>query len=77
MVAAMSSTPASTSKALNSSKARFHSASDLSVMSMPGSIRQNRSGQIGQIALRGQAVGDVAHHLVHPEDLLDDHDGRR
>ena len=48
MVAAMSLTPASTSKALNSSKARFHSASDWSVMSMPGSIRQNRSGQMAR-----------------------------
>ena len=26
------------------------------------------------IALRGEAVGDVAHHLVDPEDLLDDED---
>ncbi len=33
------------SNLLNSSKAFFHSASDLSVMSMPGSMRQNRSGQ--------------------------------
>jgi len=46
IVAAISFTPVSTSKALNSSKARFHSASDWSVMSMPGSIRQNRSGQM-------------------------------
>ena len=30
----------------NSSNAFFHSASDLSVMSTPGSMRQNRSGQI-------------------------------
>ena len=37
--------PFAWSKLLNNSKARFHSASDLSVMSMPGSIRQNRSGQ--------------------------------
>ena len=37
--------PLAWSNLLNSSKALFHSASDLSVMSMPGSMRQNRSGQ--------------------------------
>src|SRR2546430_12418258 len=30
-----------------------------------------------QIALARQAIGDVAHHLVHPENLLDHHDGGR
>lgn len=47
-VAAMSLTPWSGSKALNSSKAFFHSASLLSEMSTPGSMRQNRSGQIAR-----------------------------
>jgi len=41
----MSSMPLWTSKRPNSSKARFHSASVLSVIWMPGSMRQKRSGQ--------------------------------
>ena len=57
--------------ALNSSKARFHSASVLSVMSMPGSIRQNRSGRRRDSPRWPRAVADVAHDRVDPEDLLD------
>jgi hypothetical protein len=33
-------------------------------------------GADGDEALGGQAVADVAHHLVDAEDLLDDDDGR-
>src|SRR4029079_6945776 len=73
-VALRPSMPFTWSNLLNRSKAFFHSASDLSVMSTPGSMRQNRSGQTAMKSMSATQAAVFPHRLVHTEYLLDQHD---